>query len=59
MEWLGRKHNEPKAVEAAKLIDRAMDGVIAEAKTLTPDLSGKATTVQMGDAAAHALRTFA
>jgi len=50
LEWLGRKHNEPKAVEAARLIDRAMDKVIAEAATLTPDLGGKASTAQMGDA---------
>jgi len=39
------------------LIDAAMDKVIAEAKQLTADLGGKATTVQMGDAVAQALRT--
>ncbi len=49
-EWLGRKHDEPKAVAAAALIDKAMDRVIAEARTLTPDLGGKASTAQMGDA---------
>ena len=58
LEWLGRKHNEPKAVEAAKLIEAAMDKVIAEAKHLTPDLGGKATTAQMGDAVVQALPTF-
>jgi 3-isopropylmalate dehydrogenase len=54
-EWLARKQREPKAAEAARLIDRAMDRVIAEAKALTPDLGGRATTRQMGDAVASAL----
>ena len=54
-EWLGRKHNEPKATQAAKLIDAAVDRVIAEAKHLTPDLGGKAGTTQMGDAVAAAV----
>ena len=54
-EWLGRKRNEPKATRAAKLIDAAVDQVIAEAKHLTPDLGGKASTTQMGDAIAAAV----
>jgi 3-isopropylmalate dehydrogenase len=53
--WLGRKHAEPKAVEAAERIDAAMSNIIAEAKTLTPDLGGKASTTQMGDAVAAAV----
>ena len=55
IEWLGRKHDEPKAVEAAKLMERAIEKVIAERKTLTPDLGGKASTSQMGDAIAAAV----
>jgi len=54
-EWLGRKRNEPKATQAAQLIDAAMDKVIAEARHLTADLGGKASTTQMGDAVATAL----
>ncbi|MDH5536040.1 MAG: isocitrate/isopropylmalate dehydrogenase family protein [Betaproteobacteria bacterium] len=50
--WLGHKHNEPKAVEAATLIERAMESVIQEGKVLTGDLGGKASTSQMGDAVA-------
>jgi 3-isopropylmalate dehydrogenase len=53
--WLGRKHDQPKAVEAAALMERAMERVIAEARSLTPDLGGKATTSQMGDAVAAAV----
>jgi len=54
-EWLGRKRSEPKATQAARLIDAAMDKVIAEAKHLTPDLGGKAGTTGMADAIVAAL----
>ena len=55
LEWLGRKRGEPKAVAAAALIDRAMDQVIAQAKHLTGDLGGRASTTQMGDAVVAAI----
>ena len=55
LEWLGRKRNEPRAAEAARLIDAAVDRIIAEARHLTPDLGGKAGTTQMGDAIAAAV----
>jgi 3-isopropylmalate dehydrogenase len=50
LEWLGHKRGEPQAVAAAKCIDAAVDRVIAEAKHLTSDVGGKASTSQMGDA---------
>ncbi len=49
-----RKRNEAKAVEAARLID-AMEKVIAEVRHLTPDLGGKASTAEMGNAVAAAV----
>jgi 3-isopropylmalate dehydrogenase len=55
IEWLGRKRNEPKATQAAKLIDTAMDKVIAEARHLTGDLGGTASTTEMGEAVAVAI----
>ena len=55
LEWLGRKRSEPKATKAAQLIDAAMDKVIAEAKHLTGDLGGKASTTQMGEAVVAAI----
>jgi 3-isopropylmalate dehydrogenase len=55
LEWLGRKRGEPKAAEAAKRIDAAMDKVIAEAKHLTPDLGGRASTTEMGSAVTAAV----
>ncbi len=55
LEWLGHKHQVPKAVETAKVIDEAVGKVIAAAKHLTVDLGGKASTQQMGDAVAAAV----
>jgi 3-isopropylmalate dehydrogenase len=53
--FLGRKRNEPKATAAAELMQKAVTRVIAEAKHLTPDLGGKASTTEMGDAIAAAV----
>jgi 3-isopropylmalate dehydrogenase len=55
MAWLGHKHQMPKAIKAANVMERAMERVITEAKVLTPDLGGKASTSQMGDAVAAAV----
>jgi 3-isopropylmalate dehydrogenase len=55
LQWLGRKHGEPKAIAAADRIRTAVDRVIAEAKCLTSDLGGNAGTTQMGDAIAAAV----
>jgi 3-isopropylmalate dehydrogenase len=54
--WLGRKRNEPKAGAAAQRIEAAVKAVIAEGKHLTPDLGGKASTNQMGDAITAAVQ---
>ena len=54
--WLGRKNNEPKAVDAAQRIQNAIEKVIAEARHLTADLGGKASTQEMGDAIAEAVQ---
>ena len=54
LEWLGRERNEPRAVDAARRIEAAVERVIDEGKSLTADLGGNATTTQMGDAIAAA-----
>ncbi len=54
--WLGRKRNEPRAVDAAQRIQNAVEKVVAEAKHLTADLGGKASTQEMGDAIAEAVQ---
>ena len=48
LEWLGEK-------EAAKMIEDAVLKVLEEGKILTPDLKGKATTVEFAAAVAKAL----
>jgi 3-isopropylmalate dehydrogenase len=53
--WLGRKHNEPKAVAAAAMMQAAIDKVVVDGKHLTADLGGKASTQDMGDAIAAAV----
>jgi 3-isopropylmalate dehydrogenase len=54
--WLGRKRNEPRAVDAAQRIQKAVEKVIAEAEHLTADLGGKASTQEMGNAIAEAVQ---
>ena len=54
--WLGRKHNENKAVAAAGMMGKAIVEVLGKKKNLTADLGGKASTTQMGDAIVEALR---
>ena len=56
LEWLGEKHQEPKASDSSQLIDQAMTKVISEAAMLTPDLGGKGSTQDMGDAVCSALK---
>jgi 3-isopropylmalate dehydrogenase len=53
--FLGRKHNEPKATAAAGYMQTAIDKVVTQAKHLTKDLGGKASTQEMGDAIAAAV----
>jgi 3-isopropylmalate dehydrogenase len=55
LQWLGRKHKNEKASAAADLILKAVEKVIAEEKSLTRDLGGKAGTTDMGDAIAAAV----
>jgi 3-isopropylmalate dehydrogenase len=55
MAFLGRKHNDSKATAAANFMQAAIDKVVTEAKHLTPDLGGKASTQDMGNAIAAAV----
>jgi 3-isopropylmalate dehydrogenase len=57
--WLGQRKQNPAAIEAAALIEAAMERVIAERRALTPDLGGSASTSAMGDAVAEAVTALA
>ncbi len=53
--WLGRRHGEARASAAAERMRAAVEATIADARHLTPDLGGSATTQAMGDAIAAAI----
>jgi 3-isopropylmalate dehydrogenase len=59
MAWLGRSRSEPKAMRAAALMDQAMAQVIAEARCLTRDVGGSASTDEMGAAVVRAVEGLA
>ncbi len=54
-DWLAVKRRSREAAHAGALIGRAMDRVISEARHLTADLGGNASTQAMGDAVARAV----
>jgi 3-isopropylmalate dehydrogenase len=49
-DWLGTTHKDPKASEVGRRIEKAVETVLADGRVKTPDLGGKNTTSQMGDA---------
>ncbi|MEE8280352.1 MAG: isocitrate/isopropylmalate family dehydrogenase [Alphaproteobacteria bacterium] len=52
LDWLGASKEDGAMRAAAKAVEGAVERVIAEGKTLTPDLGGNATTQEMGRAVA-------
>jgi 3-isopropylmalate dehydrogenase len=54
-DWLGRRRSEPGAVNAALMIERAVDKVFGDGVALTPDLGGRASTAEMAQAIVAAL----
>jgi 3-isopropylmalate dehydrogenase len=56
LDWLGRRRGSDAAVEAARRIELAVERVIAQRSSLTPDLGGAGTTTTMGDAIVAALQ---
>ncbi|MBC7778494.1 MAG: isocitrate/isopropylmalate dehydrogenase family protein [Proteobacteria bacterium] len=55
LEWLGHQRPLPAALEAARLIERAVERVIADQRALTRDLGGEGDTTTMGAAIVAAL----
>lgn len=53
--WLGSKHDDARLVKAAHAIERAVESVLADPQTRTPDLGGSASTGEMGKAVVRKL----
>jgi 3-isopropylmalate dehydrogenase len=49
-DWLGTKNNDSKAAEVGRRIERAVEAVLVEGKTRTPDLGGENKTAEIGEA---------
>lgn len=59
LEWLGRRRKDPALQEAAVVVERAVEAVLAEGKILTYDLGGNAKCSEMGAAIADAIPAIA
>jgi 3-isopropylmalate dehydrogenase len=57
IQWMGEHHNAPKLVKAGAAMDVAVDKVLANPATRTPDLGGSIGCKAFGDAVAQALQT--
>jgi 3-isopropylmalate dehydrogenase len=57
LRWLGERHGDEGLGRAAARIEAAVERVIAEGKTLTPDLGGSAGTRTVGEAVGRALES--
>jgi 3-isopropylmalate dehydrogenase len=56
-QWLGDRHEDDKALELGQRIERAVEAVLTKGQVRTPDLGGKNTTAQMGEAIAREIQT--
>jgi isocitrate/isopropylmalate dehydrogenase len=59
LDWLGLKHGNQEAKQAATLIDEAIDAVLLEGRCLTYDLGGNSRTDEVGDAVVRKMETLA
>jgi 3-isopropylmalate dehydrogenase len=58
LQWLGEKRGIPAFEQAFHAIDKAIDQVLADPASRTPDLGGKVGTKRFGALVAEALRTI-
>ncbi len=59
LEWLGRRKRDKALQESAAVVERAVEAVLKEGKTLTYDLGGPAKCSEMGTAIAKATTVLA
>jgi 3-isopropylmalate dehydrogenase len=55
LEWLGERHGAPAAVDAARVLESAVDRVFAERRIRPPDLGGTDGTASVASAVAAAI----
>ena len=58
LQWLGEKRHDETAIEVGLRIERAAETVVAMRQVRTPDLGGKNSTAEVGDAVAEKVRGF-
>jgi 3-isopropylmalate dehydrogenase len=58
LEWLGMRHDDQEALEAAKRIEYAVSDVLEKDRLLTQDIGGETKTREMGDAIAERVVQF-
>ncbi len=59
LEWLGRRRNDKALQESAVAVEKAVEAVLQEGKTLTYDLGGSAKCSEMGSAIASRIASAA
>jgi 3-isopropylmalate dehydrogenase len=57
LEWLGERHGDAEATAVGRRVESAVARVLAEGRTLTPDLGGKARTKAVGEAVVRAMES--
>jgi isocitrate/isopropylmalate dehydrogenase len=57
LDWLGRKHNRTDLCAAGEHYEKAVDATLSDPLNHTPDLGGKRTTGEFGEAVIAAIRT--
>jgi 3-isopropylmalate dehydrogenase len=57
LRWLGERHGDEGLGRAASRVETAVERVIADGKTLTPDLGGSTGTRAVGEAVRRALES--
>ncbi len=50
LSWLGMRHQDKSLLECAQNIEAAVLEVLGDPNSVTPDLGGKSSTDQMGEA---------
>ena len=58
LSWIGNKKQDTETIQAAEDVKLAMEKLLAELTCVTPDLGGKASTEEMGDAICNIIDDF-